>query len=108
MPPFSRAKWITKPSGLSPEAAEIWRVYAQGLHDAGHLTPETAENFRLLCEILAMARVAAREIAQHGATVLTKSGARRPNPACGTLLAAQKAVAPLLHDFGLRENGFGI
>ena len=98
---MTRSRWLTKPEGLSPEAGKIWKFYAPGLYESERLTPETAENFRLLCETLAIARAAASEIAQNGVTIETKTGVRKSNPAVAVFNLAQRQAAKLLRDFGL-------
>jgi phage terminase small subunit len=98
---MSRARWLRKPAGLSLGALKIWEHYAPGLWASGQLTAEKAEQFAMLCRLLATARAAADEIERFGVTIVTPSGSRRPNPACSVLLAVQKEAAPLLHEFGL-------
>jgi phage terminase small subunit len=100
-PKMSRANWLTRPAGLSTQAAEIWKYYASGLSQAGLLTQESAESFRFLCEILAAARAAAGEIERFGVTIATSTGGRKPNPAVAQLFTAQKQAEPLLAAFGL-------
>jgi P27 family predicted phage terminase small subunit len=97
----SRARWLAHPEGLSPAALPIWKYYAPGLYEAGTLTPENAESLRSLCEILAIMRAAAAEIARDGVVIGTPSGAKKSNPACAVLFQAQKTAAQLLKQFGL-------
>ena len=97
----SRANWLRKPTDLSPEAQKYWHLHAPGLHDAGILTVNTAEEFKILCRLLATARIAADEIEQHGVTIATALGGRKSNPAVAALMAAQRAALPLLTRFSL-------
>ena len=102
---MTRARWIAKPERLSSTAKTIWDYYSVGLEKEGRLTPETAESFRLLCEILAVAHAAAAEIERFGVTIEAKSGARRANPALQTLMTTQREAEKLLFEFGLSTRG---
>jgi phage terminase small subunit len=98
---MTRARWLRKPVGLTPDALKLWFYYAPGLYQAGELTEERAECFRALCETLALGRLAASEIAQFGTTIVTPAGGKKSNPAVAALLASQREAAHLLHKFGL-------
>lgn len=101
---MTRAKWLRRPTDLSGEALKYWRLHAPALYQSELLTPENAETLKLLCRLLAAARIAADEIEQFGVTIETSSGIRRGNPAVGALISAQRAARPLLLQFGLAEG----
>ena len=101
---MTRAKWYRRPDGLSEEAQKDWRRLGPVALANETLKPETAASFAHLCMLLATARAAGDEIARHGVTVLTSAGSRKSNPAVNAMIAAQRAAAPLLREFGLSSG----
>ncbi len=95
-----KPRW-QKPDDLSAGALKVWKNQAPGLVAAGRLTPETAENFKMLCRILSLAAAAAQAIEADGVTVQAGSGGKKSNPAAAVLFQAQRDAAKLLRDFGL-------
>src|SRR4051794_25480076 len=102
---MSQAKWLTSPASLSGRALNVWKRLAPALARRGALSADQAEQFAALCRLLAMAEAAASEIETAGLSFETKTGAKRPNPACAILLSAQRAAAPLMKTFGLHKRG---
>src|SRR4051794_30503589 len=97
----SRANWFRKPNDLSPDPQKYWHLHGPGLHQAGVLTTNTAEQFKILCRLLATARIASDEIKRFGVTIETASGGRKPKRAVVALIAPQRAALPLLPRFSL-------
>jgi len=73
----------------------------------GTLTPESAEKFKALCRLLALSSRASAEIEQHGATLATSSGGRRPNPAVAILISSQRRADELLDEFFGARRRYG-
>ena len=104
----SPPRWLSNADGLSEHAAVIWRHLAPGRYKAGFLKAENAETLRQVCRLMALVEAADRSISTHGATVETRSGTLRPNPAAKVLIDAQNAANRLLPEFGLGVDGFGL
>lgn len=98
---MTTARWLQGPEGLSAKALSIWRYYAIGLSREGWLTPENAEGFATLCELLVLQRALAGEIEDYGVAAGDPGGSRRLNPAVPALLQTTRQAAPLLAQFHL-------
>jgi len=103
----TRAKWLRKPIDLSPEARRYWDLHGPALHAGEQSASENAEDFKLLCRLLATARIASDEIERFGITVGTPSGGCKANPAVAALISAQRAARPVSFWSKRRERDEG-
>src|SRR5947207_2372019 len=83
------------------EALRYWNLHGPGLIEDQKLSPNNAEEFKMLCRLLATARIASDEIERHGVTIETATGGRKSNPAVAALVSAQAAARQLLTRFDL-------
>jgi phage terminase small subunit len=98
----TRARWFTKPTGLSDAAIAHWRRLGPALLADERLTAENAESFRSLCRLMALIECAAKDIEATGVTVTSPTGIVRQNPAIAALLQLEKQADGLFGQFGLR------
>src|SRR5215831_17098479 len=96
---MTRAKWLRQPSDLTPLALKHWKTYAPTAYQRGTLTPDTAERFKAVVRLLALASKAAAEIEANGVVLASSSGTSKPNPAIAVLIEAQDAARHLLDEF---------
>jgi P27 family predicted phage terminase small subunit len=102
---MTRANWFANPR-LTGKALERWKKLAPAAHQAAKLTPENVEQFMILVRLLVLIEQTADEIERDGVAVKAASGGLRTHPGVAVLMDAQKAVAPLLEEFGLvRRKG---
>lgn len=97
----TRARWFRQPEDLNETARHYWFLHGPGLIEDGLLSPNSADQFKSLCRILAAARIASAEIERFGVTIETAAGGRKSNPAVTALISAQKAMGPLLVAFNM-------